>query len=119
MKNTVQNSIFRNWIRKKMNFVRLQSYFFIFQPYMSEKSSVEDSAKCFPAQIYGIFRLVPRSVKSNPYKEIIRIDISNNLETPARICYYRIGRQRYAAAANGGQGDFPYCHISDHGGSRS
>ena len=82
MKNTVQNSIFRNWIRKKMNFVRLQSYFFIFQPYMSEKSSVEDSAKCFPAQIYGIFRLVPRSVKSNPYKEIIRIDISNNLETP-------------------------------------
>ena len=37
MKNTVQNSIFRNWIRKKWIFVRLQSYFFNLQPYMSEK----------------------------------------------------------------------------------
>ena len=65
MKNTVQNSIFWNWIRKKWIFVRLQSYFFIFQPYMSEKSSVEDSAECFPAKIRGIFRLVPCPVKSN------------------------------------------------------
>ena len=32
---------------------------------MSEKSSVEDSAECFPGQIHGIFRLVPCPVKSN------------------------------------------------------
>ena len=68
-------------------------------------------------------RFLPASMhtirQSYACQEIIRIDISNNLETPARICYYRIGRQRYAAAADGGQGDFPYCHISDHGGSGS
>ena len=34
MKKTVQNSIFRNWIRKKWIFVRLQIQLFIFQPYM-------------------------------------------------------------------------------------
>ena len=36
MKSTVQNSIFRNWIRKKWIFVRLQIHFFIFQPYMRD-----------------------------------------------------------------------------------
>ena len=37
MKSTVQNNIFRDWIRKKWIFVRIQIHFFIFQPYMAEK----------------------------------------------------------------------------------
>ena len=37
MKSTVQNSIFRNWIRKKWIFVRLKIHFFVFQPYMGER----------------------------------------------------------------------------------
>ena len=70
--STVQNSIFRNWIRKKWIFVRLKIHFFVFQPYVGgripwkalRKDSMEDPAKCFPVRISGIFRRVPRPVNS-------------------------------------------------------
>ena len=71
-KSTVQNSIFRNWIRKKWIFVRLKIHFFVFQPYVGgripwkalRKDSMEDPAECFPVRISGIFRRVPRPVNS-------------------------------------------------------
>ena len=34
MKSTVQNGVFRNWIRKKWIFVRIQFHFFVLQPYV-------------------------------------------------------------------------------------
>ena len=37
VKNTVPNSIFWNWIRKKWIFVRLKILFFVLQPYMGGK----------------------------------------------------------------------------------
>ena len=46
MKSTVQNIIFRDWIRKKWIFVRQKIHFFAFQPYMGE-DSVEAPAEGF------------------------------------------------------------------------
>ena len=45
MKNTVQNSIFRNWIRKKWIFVRFKIHFFAFLTVYGRKGFMEDHAR--------------------------------------------------------------------------
>ncbi|HJD31222.1 MAG TPA: hypothetical protein H9912_04680, partial [Candidatus Eisenbergiella stercorigallinarum] len=59
-----------------MNFCTVTKLFLHFSTVYERKSSVEDSAECFPAKIRGIFRLVPCPVKSNQkgqWKILIKI----------------------------------------------
>ena len=59
MKSTVQNGVFRNWIRKKWIFVRIQFHFFVLQPYVGgigpvgtpAERDMEAPAACFSEKI--------------------------------------------------------------------
>ena len=79
-----------------MNFCTVTKLFLHFSTVYERKSSVEDSAECFPAKIHGTFRLAPCSVKSNPAETGKKKKSGIFLVTDCKICYIRKGKVRAA-----------------------
>ena len=64
-----------------MNFCTVTKLFLHFSTVYERKSSVEDSAECFPAQIHGTFRPVPCPAKSNLLFSQLRIYCADRTKT--------------------------------------